>query len=271
MRRRLLLATILSMLALPLAARESLLLASTTSVVDSGLLPKLQVALERATGIRLRVVAVGSGQALALARRGDADLVLTHDPEAEEDFQREGYAATRVALMRNDFILLGPAKDPARTRGADLVAALRAIQAQQATFVSRGDGSGTHRTEQRLWRAAGFEPATLRGPWLRDIGAGMTQALNMAATAQAYVLSDRASWLAFAERRPGHGLAVLVQGDARVSNVYSLMVVSRARHAHTKEEAARRVAAWLAGPEARKLIAEFRIGGEQAFQAFPAP
>jgi len=261
--RRLLLA--LAVL-LPVAAGaqdRAITVASTTSTEQSGLFGHILPIFTRETGIAVHVVALGTGQALDLGRRGDADVVFVHDRAAEERFVAEGYGVRRRAVMYNDFIIVGPASDPAGLAGMlDAAAALRKIAAARAPFISRGDRSGTHAAELRLWREAGLDPTKGRGQWYREIGQGMGPALNAAAAQDAYVLADRGTWLAFRNRQ---ALRVLVQGDERLFNQYGVMLVNPARHPHVKAEAGQRFIDWLVSPAGQRSIAEYRIGGEQLF------
>ncbi|MCS6811518.1 MAG: substrate-binding domain-containing protein [Tepidimonas sp.] len=236
--------------------------ATTTSVEQSGLMAYLLPVLQRETGLRVRVVALGSGQALDLGRRGDADVLLVHDPPAELRFMAEGWGQQRRLIMRNDLVLLGPAHDPAGVRGLrDAAQALARIAAHDAVLVSRGDRSGTHEAERRLWQQAGWDPE--RVPQRRACGCGMGAALTLAAGLGGYVLADRATWLAW----PRHGeLALLVEGDARLANPYHLIVVHPQRHPHVRAEEARRLADWLVGPRAQRLIGSFRLRGQVAFE-----
>lgn len=211
----------------------------------------------------MRVVALGTGQALDTARRGDADVVLVHDRAAEERFVRDGFGVERRHVMFNDFVLIGPAADPARIAGlADTPEALRRIAAASAPFVSRGDRSGTHAAELRLWRAAGIDPVAGRGHWYREVGQGMGPALNTAAAQNAYVLADRGTWLAFRNRQD---LRILVEGDARLSNQYGVMLVNPLRHAHVKAAEGQGFIDWILSPAGQAAIASYRIGGEQLF------
>lgn len=246
-------------------AERFIVVASTTSTEQSGLFRSILPRFEKRIGIRVRVVAVGTGQALDLGRRGDADVVLAHAPEAEERFVAEGYGVGRVAVMYNDFVLVGPSRDPARARGADILEALRRIRTARVPFVSRGDRSGTHLAELALWAAAGIELARERGPWYRETGQGMGPALNTASSMNAYVLSDRGTWISFRNRGE---LAVLVAGDPRLRNRYSAILVNPARHPHLKTEWGEAFIAWLVSPEGQNAIAEHRIAGEPLF--FPA-
>ena len=240
-----------------------IVVASTTSTEQSGLFKHLLPAFTRQTGIEVRVVALGTGQALDTARRGDADVVLVHDPEAERRFVAEGFATARQDVMYNDFVIVGPAADPAKLAGLkDASEALRRIAAAQAPFVSRGDRSGTHAAELRLWKEAGVELDRARGPWYRETGSGMGPALNTASAMNAYLLTDRGTWLSFRNRGE---LRVMVEGDRRLFNQYGVMPVDPARHPHVKAAAARRFADWLVSPAGQKAIADYRIDGEQLF------
>jgi tungstate transport system substrate-binding protein len=236
-----------------------IVLASTTSTEQSGLLAYLLPRFAQATGIEVKVVAVGSGQALELGRRGDADVLLVHDPAAEEAFVAAGWGVRRTAVMFNDFVLLGPPADPAGVRGADIVTAMRRLAQAQAAFVSRGDQSGTHMAERRLWMLADVQPG---GSRYRACGCGMGQAIQMAAASQAYTLSDRATWLS--QRRRGE-LAVLVEGDERLRNHYSVILVNPERHPHVQAQAGMRFIDWLVSPAGQAAIAAYRIQGEALF------
>lgn len=257
----------LPIMAFPGAARaqDGITLASTTSTEQSGLFGHILPIFTRETGIAVRVVAVGTGQALDIGRRGDADVVLVHDRAAEERFVAAGHGGPRRPVMYNDFVLIGPAADPAGIAGPrDPGAALRRIAAARAPFVSRGDRSGTHAAELRLWREAGVDPVQGRGTWYREVGQGMGPALNTAAAQNAYVLADRGTWLAFRNRQE---LRIAVEGDARLFNQYGVMVVNPARHPHVKAAAAERFAEWLVSPAGQQAIAGYRIGGEPLFVA----
>jgi tungstate transport system substrate-binding protein len=237
--------------------------ASTTSTEQSGLFRHILPEFEKKTGSRVRVVALGTGQALDIARRGDADVVLVHDKAAEEKFVAEGFGVERKDVMYNDFVLIGPTSDPARVRGRkDIVAAFRSIAAARAPFVSRGDRSGTHAAELRFWKLAGVDVAGSTGPWYRETGSGMGPALNTAAGMNAYVFSDRATWLSFKNRGE---LVVVVEGDPRLYNQYGVILVNPARHPHVKKDLAEAFIAWLVSPAGQKAIASYRIGGEQLF------
>jgi tungstate transport system substrate-binding protein len=239
---------------------QAITVASTTSTEQSGLFGHLLPAFKKATGIDVKVVAVGSGQAIDMARRGDADVLFAHDQPAEEQFVADGFAARRHAVMYNDFILVGPKSDPAGVKGRDIVQALKKIAAAQAPFISRGDKSGTHSAELRHWSTAGL--ATAKGRGYRECGCGMGPALNMAASAGAYVLADRGTWLSFKNRAD---LAVLVEGDSKLFNQYGVMVVSPARHPHVKAKPAQQFVDWLVSPTGQAAIASFKVNGEQLF------
>jgi tungstate transport system substrate-binding protein len=239
---------------------QSIVMASTTSTEQSGLFAHLLPAFKLATGIEAKVVAVGTGQAIDIARRGDADVLFVHDTAAEEKFVAEGHAARRVNVMYNDFILLGPKADPAGGAGRDLTQALRRIATAGAPFISRGDRSGTHAAELRFWQQAGLAQA--KGGGYRQCGCGMGPALNIASSAGAYVLADRGTWLNFRNRGD---LAVLVEGDQRLFNQYGVMAVSQARHPQVKAAPAQAFVDWVIGPAGQAAIAAYRIGGEQLF------
>jgi tungstate transport system substrate-binding protein len=261
-------AVILTALSIPAAgpvdAGETIVLASTTSVENSGLLAHILPEFTSKTGISARVLAQGTGQALATAARGDADLVLVHDPEAEQQFIAEGHGAERRQIAWNDFIVVGPRADPAHiAEGQNAVAAFTAIAKAGAPFVSRGDKSGTDALEHRLWRAAEIDPAkTGGGSWYRDIGGGMGAALNIAAAMGAYTLSDRGTWLSFGNKRD---LTVLVQGDPRLLNRYDVILLDPKKHPEARQEPARRLADWLASPDGQAAIGAYEVNGEQLF------
>jgi tungstate transport system substrate-binding protein len=240
-----------------------IVLASTTSTEQSGLFGHLLPAFKQATGIEVRVVAVGTGQALDLARRGDADAVLVHDVAAEEKFVAEGFSLQRRPVMYNDFVLVGPRADPAAVKGGNIATALAKLAPQaSANFVSRGDKSGTHAAELRLWKQAGVDVAAAKPAGYRECGCGMGPALNMAASLNAYLLADRGTWLAFKNRGE---LAILVEGDKALFNQYGVMVVNPAKHPHVKQAPAQRFADWLTGPAGQAAIASYKINGEQLF------
>lgn len=245
------------------APERYITVASTTSTENSGLFGHLLPIFLAKTGIAVRVVALGTGQALDVARRGDADVVFVHDKAAEEKFLAEGFGVARQDVMYNDFVLVGPQADPAKVAGSkDVAAALKRIQSAQAPFVSRGDRSGTHAAELRLWADAGVDLGASKGPWYRETGSGMGAALNTASAMDAYVLSDRGTWLAFTNRG---SLSILVEGDERLFNQYGVMLVNPARHPHVKRADAQAFIDWLLSPEGQAAIAAFRINGEQAF------
>ena len=251
-------------LAAPAArAGDFITVASTTSTQNAGLFDRLLPLFEAETGIEVRVVAVGTGQALRLARNGDADLLLVHDKPSEEAFVAEGYGSARFDLMYNDFVVVGPAGDPAGIAGTDAAAAaLAKIAAVEAPFVSRGDDSGTHRRERALWAAAGSDPTGASGTWYREAGQGMGATLNTASMMEAYTLADRGTWL---KMRGRLDLRLLVEGDAGLRNQYGVTLVSAERHPHVKAEAARRFAEWLISPAGQAAIDGFTIDGERLF------
>ena len=239
-----------------------IVMASTTSTEQSGLFAYLLPAFTQASGIEVRVVALGTGQALDMGRRGDADVLFVHDPAAEGKFVAEGWGLKRSAVMHNDFVLIGPKADPARVAGNDIAAALGRLARGDQPFVSRGDKSGTHSAEQRSWRAAGVDDPAAQVAGYKACGCGMGPALNIASSVNAYVLSDRGTWLAFKNRGE---LALLVEGDKRLFNPYGVIVVNPARHAHAKVQQAQQFADWVVSPAGQARIASFRIGGEQLF------
>jgi tungstate transport system substrate-binding protein len=244
-------------------AQRFITVASTTSTEQSGLFGHILPTFERKTGIEVRVVALGTGQALDLARRGDADVVLVHAKAAEEEFLREGHGVQRFPVMYNDFVVIGPKADPAGVAGAaDALDAFRKIESARAPFVSRGDRSGTHIAELALWMMAGIDIAKNKGPWYRETGQGMGPALNTASSMNASLLSDRATWLAFKNRGD---LAILVQGDGRLLNQYGVMLVNPAKHPGVKRADGQAFIDWLLSPEGQGAIASYRIGGEQLF------
>jgi tungstate transport system substrate-binding protein len=245
------------------AQTQSITVSSTTSTEQSGLFGHILPIFTQATGIGVRVVALGTGQALDVGRRGDADVVFVHDRDAEERFVAEGFGGPRRAVMFNDFVIIGPAGDPARVNGLrDSVEALRRIAAARAPFISRGDRSGTHAAELRLWQQAGIDVATGRGAWYREVGQGMGPALNTAAAQNAYILADRGTWLAFRNRQD---LRIVTEGDERLFNQYGVMLVNPQRHAHVKAEAGQRFIDWLVSPAGQEAIAGYKINGEQLF------
>ena len=263
-RRFILAALVASVMSVPAIAQErSITVASTTSTEQSGLFGRLLPRFTQKTGIVVKVVALGTGQALDVARRGDADVVFVHDREAEEKFVADGFGVKRLEVMYNDFVLVGPKSDPAGTAGGrDVVEALRKIAAAKAAFVSRGDRSGTHAAELRYWKDAGIDIDAAKGPWYREIGQGMGPALNTASASNAYVLADRGTWLSFKNRGD---LAILIEGDQRLSNQYGVILVNPAKHSHVKAAEGQAFIDWLVSGEGQKAIAEYRIGGEQLF------
>jgi tungstate transport system substrate-binding protein len=247
----------------PAAAQDKfIVVASTTSTQDSGLFGYLLPLFKMKTGIDVRVVAQGTGQALDTGRRGDADVVFVHAKSAEEKFLAEGFGVKRYPVMYNDFVLIGPQDDPAGIRGKDIVTALRTIKQKAAPFISRGDRSGTHIAELNLWKDAGVDIAKEKGPWYKEIGQGMGAALNTASAADAYVLSDRGTWLSF--KNPGP-LAILVEGDKRLFNQYGVMLVNPAEHPSVKAALGQQFIDWLVSPEGQKAIAGYKINGQQLF------
>jgi tungstate transport system substrate-binding protein len=262
--RRSFIALLLSLVALGASAQERFItVASTTSTEQSGLFGYLLPIFEQKTGIKVRVVALGTGQALDLARRGDADVVFVHAKAAEEKFLAEGQGVKRHPVMYNDFVLIGPKSDPAKIAGGDNITwALTKIQAAQAPFVSRGDRSGTHMAELDLWKASGIDIEKVKGAWYRDVGQGMGPALNTAASMNAYILGDRGTWLAFKNRGD---LDILVQGDKRLFNQYGVMLVNPDKHPSVKKELGQAFVDWLVSPEGQQAIAGYKIGGQQLF------
>ena len=247
----------------PAAAQERfIVMASTTSTEQSGLFGQLLPAFKQATGIDVRVVAVGTGQALDTARRGDADVLFVHDKAAEEKFVADGFATARRDVMYNDFVLIGPKGDPAGGKGRDIAAALKKLAAGGQPFVSRGDKSGTHAAELRLWKAAGVDMAAAKPAGYRECGCGMGPALNMASATNAYVLADRGTWLSFKNRGD---LAILVEGDRSLFNQYGVMVVNPAKHPHVKAALAQQFADWVVSPAGQAAIANYKVGGETLF------
>jgi tungstate transport system substrate-binding protein len=239
-----------------------IVVSSTTSTENSGLFKHLLPRFERKTGVAVRVVAQGTGQALDMGKRGDCDVVFVHNKAAELRMVQEGWFVDRRDVMYNDFVIVGPKPDPAKVNGLkDAVAALRKIAGAKAPFASRGDKSGTHSAEQRLWKAAGVAPA---GGWYRETGSGMGATLNIASGMNAYALTDRGTWLSFKNRGE---LAVLVEGDARLFNQYGVMLVNPAKHAHVKQDMGRAFIDWLVSPAGQSAIAAYKIGGEQLFFA----
>ena len=245
------------------AQQRFITVASTTSTEQSGLFKHLLPLFEKKTGIQVRVVALGTGQSLDMGKRGDSDVVFVHARPLEEKFVADGYGVRRFAVMYNDFVLAGPKADPAKVAGSkDIVAALQKIKAAQAPFASRGDNSGTHFAELELWKAAGTDIAKDKGPWYRDTGSGMGPTLNTASGMNAYVLTDRGTWLSFKNRGE---LAISVEGDRRLFNQYGVILVNPAKHPHVKKEMGQAFVDWVISPEGQKAIADYKIGGEQLF------
>jgi tungstate transport system substrate-binding protein len=264
LRRRLLLAGVVAAAALPLAAQEKYItVASTTSTEQSGLFKHLLPIFEKETGVQVRVVAVGTGQALDMGRRGDADVVFVHDPAAERKFIDEGYGINYKQVMYNDFVIVGPKADPAKVAGGkDVLEALKKIEAAKAPFVSRADKSGTHAAELRYWKTAGIDIAAQKGPWYKETGSGMGPALNTASSLGAYILADRGTWLSFKNRGD---LAILVEGDQKLFNQYGIMLVNPAKHPKTKVDLGNAFINWVVSAEGQKAIADYKVGGEQLF------
>ncbi|QPF93932.1 substrate-binding domain-containing protein [Bradyrhizobium commune] len=256
-------AFVLALSCVPASAQDqAIILASTTSTQDSGLFDYLLPIVREKTGVEIKVLAQGTGQALDTARRGDADVVLVHAKSAEEKFLAEGFGVRRYPVMYNDFVVVGPKDDPAGIRGLGVVAALRTIQTKAAPFISRGDRSGTHIAELALWKIAGIDVTKDRGNWYKEIGQGMGAALNVASASSAYVLTDRGTWLAFKRRGD---LAVLVEGDKQLFNQYGVMLVNPVKHTTVKKEAGQRFIDWLISPEGQNAIAGYKIDGQQLF------
>jgi tungstate transport system substrate-binding protein len=242
------------------ALAQSIVVASTTSTEQSGLFSHLLPEFKKASGIDVKVVALGTGQAIDTARRGDADVLFVHDKVAEEKFVAEGFAAKRQDVMYNDFVLIGPKADPAQTRGKDIVAALKKVATANAPFISRGDRSGTHAAELRFWKMTDAD--TNKGSGYKECGCGMGPALNMASATGGYLISDRGTWLNFKNRGD---LTVLVEGDKRLFNQYGVMLVSAAKHPQVKTALGQQFIDWVAGPAGQAVIASYNIGGEQLF------
>jgi tungstate transport system substrate-binding protein len=246
-----------------MAQQKFITVASTTSTEQSGLFKHLLPLFEKKTGIQVRVVALGTGQALDMGKRGDADVVFVHARPLEEKFVAEGFGVKRFDVMYNDFALIGPKADPAKVAGGrDVLEAFRKVKMAQAPFVSRGDKSGTHFAELEIWKAAGIDIARDKGPWYRDTGQGMGPALNSAAGMNAYILADRGTWLSFKNRAE---LAIVVEGDRRLFNQYGIILVSPAKHPAVKKELGQAFIDWVVSTEGQKAIAEYKIGGEQLF------
>ena len=248
-----------------LAQDKSIVVASTTSTTDSGLFGHILPAFKAKTGIDVKVISQGTGQALDTGRRGDADVVFVHARPQEEKFVADGFGVKRFAVMYNDFILTGPKSDPAGVKGKDIETALKAIKAKEAPFVSRADKSDTHSAELALWKAAGIDVAGAdKGPWYREIGQGMGAALNTASSMNGYVLADRGTWLSFKNRGE---LDIVVEGDRRLFNQYGVMLVNPDKHAHVKKELGQQFIDWLVSAEGQKAITDYKINGQQLFFA----
>jgi len=241
-------------------AQDFITVASTTSTEQSGLFKHLLPEAKKALGFDVRVVAVGTGQALDMGRRGDADVEFVHDKVAEEKFLAEGFGVKRYEVMYNDFVIVGPRGDPAGARGNDVVAALGKIAGKQAAFASRGDKSGTDAAEKRYWKMAGVEPP--KGGWYRETGSGMGPTLNIAAGMNAYALTDRGTWLSFKNRAD---LVILVEGDEKLFNQYGVMLVNPAKHPNVKKEMGQKFIDWVISPAGQQAIAAYKIEGEQLF------
>jgi tungstate transport system substrate-binding protein len=255
-----------ALLCLPLFHVEAqprfITVASTTSTEQSGLFKHLLPIFEKRTGIRVRVVALGTGQALDMGRRGDADVALVHDKAAEEKLVAEGFFVERRNVMYNDFVIVGPKSDPAKTHGRDAAEGLKRISVARTPFASRGDNSGTHAAELRLWKIAGIDPTQGKGAWYRETGSGMGPTLNTASAMNAYALTDRGTWLSFKNRGE---LEILVERDSRLFNQYGVMLVNPARHPHVKKVEGMAFIAWLVSLEGQRAIAEYKIEREQLF------
>src|SRR2546430_2325091 len=257
-------AAITLVVAAPARAQDkSIVVASTTSTQDSGLFSHILPLFKAKTGIDVKVVAQGTGQALDTGRRGDADVLFVHAKAQEEKFVADGFGVKRYPVMYNDFVLIGPKSDPAGIKGmTDVAEALKAIKAKGAPFISRGDRSGTHTAELDLWKAAGIDIGKEKGPWYKEIGQGMGAALNTASAANAYALADRGTWLSFKNRGD---LDILVAGDKRLFNQYGVILVNPARHPHVKKELGLAFIDWLVSAEGQRAIADYKVGGEQLF------
>ena len=242
------------------ASAQTIVMSSTTSTEQSGLFSYLLPEFKKASGIDIKVVALGTGQALDMARRGDADVVFVHDQVAEEKFVAEGFGLKRLPVMYNDFVLIGPKADPVGTKGNDIAVALKKISAANGAFISRGDKSGTHAAELRFWKLADL--ADKKGSGYKECGCGMGPALNIASSSGAYVLADRGTWLNFKNRAD---LTVLVEGDKRLFNQYGVMVVNPAKHPQVKLAEAQKFVDWVVSPAGQNAIAAYKIGGEQLF------
>jgi tungstate transport system substrate-binding protein len=264
LKRRLFLVAATLAVAMPLAAQEKFItVASTTSTEQSGLFKHILPIFEKKTGIQVRVVALGTGQALDMGRRGDADVVFVHDPAAEKKFVDDGFGVNYKQVMYNDFVIIGPKSDSAKIAGGkDVLEALKKIVSAKAPFVSRGDKSGTHAAELRYWKSAGIDIAAQKGAWYKETGSGMGPALNTASSMGAYILADRGTWLSFRNRGD---LTILVEGDQKLFNQYGIMLVNPVKHPHVKKDLGDALISWVVSPEGQKAIADYKIGGEQLF------
>ena len=246
-----------------LAQDKSIIVSSTTSTQDSGLFGHILPLFKAKTGIEVKVISQGTGQALDTGRRGDADVVFVHAKAQEEKFVADGFGVKRSPVMYNDFVLIGPKSDPAGIKGGqDIARALTTIKNKKAAFISRGDRSGTHSAELNLWKAAGVDIEKEKGDWYKAIGQGMGAALNTAGSSNAYVLSDRATWISFKNKS---NLAIVVEGDKRLFNQYGVILVNPAKHASVKKDLGQQFIDWLISPEGQKAIASYKINGEQLF------
>jgi tungstate transport system substrate-binding protein len=264
-RRTLIALAIATMAAIPAASAQdkSIIVSSTTSTQDSGLFGHILPLFKAKTGITVKVLAQGTGQALDTGRRGDADVVFVHAKSAEGKFLSEGQGVKRYPVMYNDFVLVGPKSDPAGVKGTkDIVAALKAIKDKSAPFISRGDRSGTHIAELNLWKAAGIDIEKDKGAWYKAIGQGMGAALNTASASNSYVLTDRGTWLSFKNRGD---LIIAVEGDKKLFNQYGVMLVNPQKHPNVKKDLGQAFIDWLISPEGQKAIADYKINGEQLF------
>lgn len=246
-----------------LAQQKFITVASTTSTEQSGLFKHMLPVFEKKTGIQVRVVAQGTGQALDMGRRGDADVVFVHDKVAEEKFVADGFGVQRFEVMYNDFVLVGPKTDPAKIAGSkDIVDAYKKIAAAGAPFASRGDKSGTHAAELRLWKSSGIDPLTGKGSWYRETGSGMGPTLNTASAMNAYAFTDRGTWLSFRNRGD---LIIVVEGDRKLFNQYGVMLVNPVKHPHVKKDLGQAFVDWVVSPEGQQAIATYKIGADQLF------
>jgi tungstate transport system substrate-binding protein len=256
-------AALLALASPALAQDKSIVVSSTTSTTDSGLFNHILPLFKKKTGIDVKVVSQGTGQALDTGRRGDSDVVFVHAKPQEEKFVADGFGVKRFPVMYNDFVLIGPKSDPAGIKGSkDIAAALKAIKGKSAPFISRGDKSGTHSAELNLWKVAGIDIASDKGGWYKEIGQGMGAALNTASAANAYVLADRGTWLSFKNRGD---LAIVVEGDNKLFNQYGVILVNPAKHPKVKKAEGQVFIDWIVSPEGQKAIADYKIGGNQLF------